>query len=203
MPERAALVLEAADRVLAGESLYRIRKDWNSRGLTSTANWPWRWQGIKRLLVRGAAAGFNERDGELYRGDWEPILDEATWRRLRALMLDPSRDTRTFQQRSRQHVLTGLLWCGVCDHLLRSSTMRGVLTYWCADLLGGCSHIRVKAIDVERYLLEDIASRAATAPRPVETDPMLLALQLQQHQLQDDHYDTCSAGRTSSDSRRA
>jgi site-specific DNA recombinase len=89
VPERAVLVREAAERVLAGESLYRIRKDWNSRGLTSTAGRSWRSQGIKRLLVRGAAAGFNERGGEFYPGDWEPILDEATWRRLRALLLDP------------------------------------------------------------------------------------------------------------------
>jgi site-specific DNA recombinase len=39
-PERAALVREAADRVLAGESLYRIRQDWNARGLTSSAGRP-------------------------------------------------------------------------------------------------------------------------------------------------------------------
>jgi hypothetical protein len=86
-------------------------------------------------------------------------------------------------------VLTGLLWCGLCDHLLRSSSLRGVLTYWCADLLGGCSHIRIKAADVERYLLEAIDGRARAAPRPAERDPVLLALHLQQHQLQDDHYD--------------
>lgn len=189
-PERAALVREAADRVQAGESLYRIRQDWNARGLTSTAGRPWRSQGIKRLLVRGAAAGFNERGGELFRGDWEPILDEATWHRLRTTLLDPARDTRTFAQRSHLHPLSGLLWCGLCDHLLRSSVLKGVLTLWCADLLGGCNHIRIKAADVERYLLEEIAARAATKQPPVETDAVLLALRQQQHQLQDDHYDS-------------
>jgi site-specific DNA recombinase len=189
-PERAALVREAAGRVLAGESLYRIRQDWNARGLTSTADRPWRSQGIKRLLVRGAAAGFNEREGELFRGDWEPIIDEATWHRLRTTLLDPARDTRTFAQRSHLHPLSGLLWCGLCDHLLRSSVLKGVLTYWCADLLGGCNHIRIKAADVERYLLEEIAARAAKRQAPVERDAVLLALRLQQHQLQDDHYDS-------------
>jgi site-specific DNA recombinase len=186
LPERAALVREAADRVLAGQSLYRIRQDWNQRGLTSSTGKPWRSQGIRRLLVRGAAAGYNERDGALYRGGWEPLLDEATWRRVREVLLDPRRDTRTFAQRSRQHVLSGLLWCGLCDHLLRSSTLQGVLTYWCPELLGGCSHIRIKADDVERYLLEEIDHRSASSPVPAETDPVLLALRAQQ---QDDHYD--------------
>jgi hypothetical protein len=68
--------------------------------------------------------------------------------------------------------------------------LKGVLTYWCADLLGGCNHIRIKAADVERYLLEEIAARAANMQAPVETDAVLLALRLQQHQLQDDHYDS-------------
>jgi DNA invertase Pin-like site-specific DNA recombinase len=189
MPERAALVREAADRVLTGESLYRIRQDWNARGLTSSADKPWRSQAIRRMLVRGAAAGYNERRGQLYRGAWEPILDEASWQRLRTILLDPTRDTRSFAQRSQRHVLTGLLWCGVCEHLLRSSVLNGVLTYWCADLLGGCSHIRIKAEDTERFLLEEVQRRALEQRYPVEDDAVLLALRLQQHQLQDDHYD--------------
>ena len=189
VPERAVLLREAAERVLAGQSLYRIRKDWNTRGLTSTMGKPWRSQGIRHLLVKGAAAGFNERRGALYPGDWEPILDEQTWQRLRAILQDPKRNTRTFSQRSTVYSLTGLLWCGLCDHLLRSSTRKGVLTYWCPDQLGGCSHIRIKADDTERYLLELIADRVADEQWPVDTDPVILALRLQQHQLQDDHYD--------------
>lgn len=189
LPERAALVREAAERVLAGESLYRIRKDWNAHGLVSSFGRPWRSQGIRNVLVHGAAAGFNVRRGELYRGLWEPILDEETWQHVRAILLDPKRDTRSFAQRSQLHVLTGLLWCGLCDHLLRSSALQGVLTYWCPDLLGGCTHIRIKAVDAERWLLEQIDGRVARQLYPVETDPVLLALRLQQHQLQDDHYD--------------
>ena len=189
VPERAALVREAAERILAGQSLYRIRKDWNARGLVSSFGKPWRSQGIRNVLVHGAAAGFNMRKGELYRGAWEPILDEQTWLQVRTILMDPARDTRSFAQRSRRHVLTGLLWCGLCDHLLRSSILNGVLTYWCPDMMGGCSHIRVKAVDAERWLLEQIDGRVAHNLYPVETDPVLQALRLQQHQLQDDHYD--------------
>lgn len=109
VPERAALVREAAERILAGQSLYRIRKDWNARGLHSAFGKPWRSQAVRNMLVHGAAAGFNMRKGELFRGSWEPILDEQTWQRVRTILMDPTRDTRSFAQRSRLHVLTGLL----------------------------------------------------------------------------------------------
>jgi site-specific DNA recombinase len=189
VPEAAALVREAAARVLAGDSLYRIRQDWNSRGLTSGAGLPWRSQGIKRCLVRGAVAGLSERGGELFPGSWPAILYRTTWDNVRGVLLDPSRDTRTFVQRSALHPLTGLLWCGRCGHLLRSSTAQGVLSYYCADALGGCARIRVKSEDVERYLLEELAGRVAAGVVTAVDDPVLVALRLQQHQLQDDHYD--------------
>lgn len=189
VPEAAALIHEAADRVLAGQSLYRIRQDWNRRGLTSGAGKPWRSQGIKLCLVRAAVAGYTERRGELFPGSWPAILDTETWQQVRTILLDPKRDTRTFVQRSTQHTLTGLLWCGLCGHLLRSSIAGSGLTYYCSDVLGGCAHIRIKAEDVERYLLEEIRQRLTTAPLPVLDDPVLVALRLQQHQLQDDHYD--------------
>jgi site-specific DNA recombinase len=189
VPEAAALIHEAAGRVLAGQSLYRIRQDWNGRGLTSGGGKPWRSQGIKRSLVRAAVAGLTERDGEVFPGSWPAILDTDTWQRVRAILLDPTRDTRTFVQRSTRHSLTGLLWCGLCGHLLRSSIVGSVLTYYCSDVLGGCARIRIKAEDAERYLLEEIQHRLTMAPLPLLDDPVLVALRLQQHQLQDDHYD--------------
>lgn len=64
-----------------------------------------------------------------------------------------------------------------------------MLTYYCSDVLGACAHIRIKAEDIERYLLEEIQHRLTTAPLPVFDDPVRLPLRLQQHQLQDDHYD--------------
>lgn len=190
VPEGAALVREAAARVLAGESLYRIRQDWNCRGLTSTAGNPGRSQGIKRCLVRGAVAGLTERRGEFFAGSWPAILDEPTWQQVRTVLLDPARNTRTFVQRSALHPLTGLLWCGLCGHLLRSArSPNDGATYYCADVTGGCARIRIKAADLERYLLEEISLRVRASVVPVLDDPVLAALRLQQHQLQDDHYD--------------
>jgi hypothetical protein len=119
--------------VLAGESLYRIRRDWNSRGLLSSAGRPWRSQGVRLMLVRAAAAAFTERDGELLPGPWQPTLEESTWRRARELLTDPARTTRSFEQRSHRYPLSGLLFCGLCGQRLSASIMRYGLTYSCPE----------------------------------------------------------------------
>lgn len=72
------MVREAASRVLAGESLYPIRKDWNDRGARTSMGLPWRSAGVRKMLVRGSAAGYTERRGRLLQGAWKPILDWET-----------------------------------------------------------------------------------------------------------------------------
>jgi site-specific DNA recombinase len=186
--ERAAMVREAATRVLAGESLYAIRKDWNDRGALTAAGLPWRSAGVRKMLVRGSAAGHMERRGRLLKGSWEPILDWDTWQQVRAVLTDPRRNSRTLGQRGTHYPLTGLVYCGRCDHLMYSSIVKYGLTYWCPDM-GGCGHMRIRGVDLEQLLHELIAARLKDHPWHVDTDPVLMALRKQSNQLQDDHYD--------------
>jgi site-specific DNA recombinase len=182
------MVREAASRVLAGETLYAIRKDWNDRGALTTAGLPWRSAGVRKMLVRGSAAGYMERRDQLLKGAWEPILDYDTWQRVRDVLTDPRRNSRTMEQRGTHYPLTGLIYCGRCDHLMYSSIVKYGLTYWCPDM-GGCGHMRIRGVDLERLLHELIAARHREHPTQVETDPVLTALRVQSNQLQDDHYD--------------
>lgn len=186
--ERAAMVREAAARVLAGDSLYAIRKDWNDRGALTTAGMPWRSAGVRKMLVRGSAAGYMERRGRLLKGSWEPILDWETWQRVRAVLTDPRRNTRALGQRGTHYPLTGLVYCGQCDHLMYSSIVKYGLTYWCPDM-GGCGHVRIRGVDLEQLVHELIADRQKDHPTVIDTDPVLTALRMQSDQLQDDHYD--------------
>lgn len=188
VPERAAMVREAAARLIAGESLYAIRKDWNARGALTTAGLPWRSPGVRKMLVRGSAAGYMERDGRLLKGAWEPILDWETWQTVRAILTDPKRISRHRGQIGTHHPLTGLVYCGGCDHLMYSSIVKYGLSYWCPDM-GGCGHMRIRGLDLERLVHELIAQREQEHPSTVETDPVLAALHAQTNQLQDDHYD--------------
>jgi site-specific DNA recombinase len=186
--ERAAMVREAAARVLAGDSLYAIRKDWNDRGALTTAGLPWRSAGVRKMLVRGSAAGYMERRGRLLKGSWEPILDWDTWQQVRTILTDPRRNPRALGQRGTHYPLTGLVYCGRCDHLMYSSIVKYGLTYWCPDM-GGCGHMRIRGVDLERLMHELIGDRQKSHPTAIETDTVLTALRMQGHQLQDDHYD--------------
>jgi DNA invertase Pin-like site-specific DNA recombinase len=50
VPERADLVREAAARILAGESVYRVLMDWKDRGVRSTTGAVWTDRALKIVL---------------------------------------------------------------------------------------------------------------------------------------------------------
>ncbi len=184
--QNAALVREACRRVIDGDSLAKISKDWNSRGLRTVTGVPWRPQGIRKMLVRPSTAGMTERQGQLHPRMWPAILTREQWDAARAVLLDPSRDSRTFRQVAKRYPLGGLLFCGLCGHRLVSNPLRGVPSFICSPTAnGGCAKIRIQADYLERYLLEQIQQRDEAALESPAQARVRAALR----QLQDDHYD--------------
>jgi DNA invertase Pin-like site-specific DNA recombinase len=111
----------AAAAVLAGRSLRSIVADWNRRGVKTPAGNRWDAIGLSRALTRPRTGGFIEHRGEILgKAAWEPILDEATWRGVRAILSDPSR--RTTPGPGRRWLLSGIGTCGVCGGPLVGST---------------------------------------------------------------------------------
>ena len=53
----AALIREAASRVLEGSTIYSIRKDWNERGITTATGKPWSYTSFKTVLTGPRIAG--------------------------------------------------------------------------------------------------------------------------------------------------
>lgn len=185
-PVRARLVREACRRVIAGDSLARICKDWNTRGQVTSTGVAWRPQGIRKMLVRASTAGLTERQGKLHPGTWPAILSREQWDAARTVLLDPSRDSRTFRQVAKRYPLGGLLFCGLCGHRLVSNPLRGVPSFICSPTAtGGCAKIRIQADYLERYLLEQIQQRDEAALESPAQARVRAALR----QLQDDHYD--------------
>lgn len=80
------------------------------------------------------------------------------------------------------------MYCGLCYDLMYSSVVKYGITYWCPDM-GGCGHVRIRGLELERLVHELIAQSQRRRPALVETDPVLVALRTQTNQLQDDHYD--------------
>jgi DNA invertase Pin-like site-specific DNA recombinase len=146
VPEQAALVREAAERILAGETVYRVLADWNARGVRTNGGVFWTDRSLKIVLRACSIKGVREYrpvqpDGTraktpvLVKAAWPAILDEDTWERVGAV-LDERKQARTFHAGGAKRLFpfSGLIRCAKCGTAM---THRGVV-YQCHDSYKGC-----------------------------------------------------------------
>jgi site-specific DNA recombinase len=159
-PAEAVLVREAAERVLAGDSVIAIARDWNARGIATTAGGGWTVQTLRRTLYNPRLSAQREHRGDIVApGQWEAILtvDETT--RLRAIL---DERTRSRRRPPRRYLLPGLLRCGLCAATLVSRPQaNGERRYVCAPGPGraGCGRLAIKAEPIEAFLAAAILDR--------------------------------------------
>lgn len=161
--EEAAVIREAADRILAGETMHRIVKDLGQRGVVSPSGRPWKQGPFTRMLTSARIAGLRSHHGEIVaRGTWPGILGEEAWTALRAVLLDPG---RAAGGTARRYLLTGFVHCGACDARLRARpTAQHVRRYVCVPPPAGegCGHRYVRADWLEDEVVERVLGRLAT-----------------------------------------
>jgi site-specific DNA recombinase len=144
------LIREAVRRIIAGDSLRGIVTDWERRGVRSQFGNLWRNVNLRKTLLSPRLVGMREYDGQLYRGDWEPIITMEEWEAVKAILQDPARS-----QHERgglpKHVLTGIAHCGICDSRLSVRKIRGKRVYYCSPIApkGGCGKISRQAEPLE------------------------------------------------------
>lgn len=181
VPEEAALVREAADRVLAGRSLRGICLDWNARGVATTTGGTWTSAALRGLLLQDRLCPEgNQR--------WPALLDEGTCRRLRAVLLDPSRRAPTAGRGRRPNLLTGLVRCGHPDcqgaAMKASQPKGGKRKYACPPRPWGCGRLSVLAEPLEDFVVRaaltalDTPALAEMAADPAD-DPLARVAQLE------------------------
>jgi site-specific DNA recombinase len=118
--EERELVREAAGRVLAGDGLMTIARDWNRHGVPGAAGRPWTAPTLRRALLSSRIAGLREHGvdpsgrtlGDLRPATWEGALDRQTWDQVRAVLLNPERNTNV--RAPTKYLLTGLAYCETC-----------------------------------------------------------------------------------------
>ncbi len=159
-PAEAAIVREAADRILAGDSLRSLANDLSRRGIGTVSGKPWSVQVLRRMLLSGRISGQREHHREIVAaGDWQPIITPERTARLRALLTDPTRRTN---RTARRYLLAGLLRCAVCDsRLVARPRGDGVRRYVCAKGPGlpGCGGVAIMAETLERFIVEAVLHR--------------------------------------------
>lgn len=166
VPAEAAIIQEAAQRVLAGESLRGIAADLNAREVPPPGVREWTGTGVRRMLSKPSLAGLRVHRGAIVgEAVGDVILDLGTWDRLTALFADPSRKPNKVG-RGPQHLLSGIALCGACgervyrapgwtpkpDSRTRHSVSPG---YACP----ACRGVRRAQTPVDEFVTEVILSR--------------------------------------------
>ena len=176
VPEEAEIIQELAGRILAGDSLHQITSDLNERRVPTTQGGDSQWarSTIKNLLRSPRNAGIvphkgeplRNDAGEFVKGQWEPILDETTWRRVRGAL-----DTAQRGPRPSKSLLAGYLRCGKCGGPLmgHTGTDPSNRVYRCrSNRNDRCTNgVRIQASHIEGYVVGYVIESAQGASRPL------------------------------------
>lgn len=110
----AAILREAYDRYLAGETYYAIMSDFNARAVATIGGKPWTITQLRERLKNPAYAGIRTYKGDVVaQGDWEPVISAETWERFNTTKT--RRKTRHDWSNKTKYLMSGLAVCGVCS----------------------------------------------------------------------------------------
>ena len=115
IPKLAKLIQDAAERVLAGDSLGSVTADFVSAWKQADGPGFINQTVLRSMLLRPTYAGLRTHNGEVVRpaSNITPILTGETHERLKALLNDPSRRSST-RGTAPLYLLSYIAVCGVC-----------------------------------------------------------------------------------------
>jgi hypothetical protein len=162
VPEEADAIRDAARRLLAGEGITALARDWNAKGYRRPrGGTAWSSTTVRDVLTSPRNAGLVQHRGEVVgEAQWEPILDRVTYERVVAVLNDPGRRVGA---RSRS-TFTGVFICGVCGERLMRDASAGKVVWRCKPSPGRphCGKIAITGSLVESAVIE-AAMRAVDA----------------------------------------
>ncbi|MEV0583028.1 recombinase family protein [Nonomuraea sp. NPDC050310] len=180
--QEAELIREAAHRILAGESLSSVCRDFASRDVRTSGGRLWIPTTLRRMLAGARISGRREHTPRSTFETTRPLLGEivadAVWPaiispldsdRLRTLLSDPSRDYRRLAATGRTYLLSGILRCGRCGHRMNGRPRSGVPRYVCPNVpgSGACGGIATNAERTDTHV-RDMVLTALDSPALAE-----------------------------------
>ncbi|MBJ7598641.1 recombinase family protein [Candidatus Nephthysia bennettiae] len=169
----AAFICEAADRILLGESLRSVCRDWTERDIRTAKGRYWQPVTLRNILVSARISGRREHfqlDGSRTRigritsiATWPGIIDVEKSDRLRALLGDPGRRQNGVTLTSAKHLLAGIAKCSLCggSMLTRYYARSGERGLGCVRIQGTerCGKTFILAEPTEQLVSEALLRR--------------------------------------------
>lgn len=117
IPVQARLIQQAAERVLAGETLRSVEADFTPAWKAVGGKGFMDQRVLRQMLLRPTYAGLRTYKGEIVReGTWEPILTVEQHEQLKVVLNDPTRKTHRGVKPA--HLLSRIAVCGACGEKL-------------------------------------------------------------------------------------
>jgi DNA invertase Pin-like site-specific DNA recombinase len=157
--ERAPLVRHLLMDVAGGASQADALRAATAAGLRDAHGQPLSARLVVEICQRGTYAGM-QANGQ--RGGWQPIIDEATWRKIQ--------DRRTpHASLAAEFPWRGILRCSTCQRPMFGAIKQGIAYYWCRDRACQTKTIRGDRLEgaieqaLGEYQMSDAAWRALCA----------------------------------------
>lgn len=165
-PDEAPVVRELFERVAEGQSIYRIARDFEARGVEKRSGGPFSQSHLRSMLATAAYAAVRVHNPEWRTRSrpgpsakhtdaaWKSIVDPALYAKVQRIL--QASDRRQFRGGSAVHWLARIARCDKCGAVLSVRKGRkGELRYAC-DAPSGCVSILRDDLDVwtERLLLK-------------------------------------------------
>jgi site-specific DNA recombinase len=154
-PVEADALRDAAERILRGETVGSIIREWTQRGIKPSGGKKWEETSLVNTLKSPRLAGLREWQGKTYPAQWPAIFDVDTHERLVRLFSDPSRRVHVVGRK--RHLLAGIARCGKCGGPLYHQAPYGAkkeATYRCVTGPAGkgCGGVSVNADVLDEYV---------------------------------------------------
>lgn len=192
VPEEAARILEAKDRVLDGESTATICRDWNQQGIPGARGLAWTPTVLSTVLSSPSLAGDRTYHGEVVaEGCWPPILDRLTSAEVRNVLA--GQRGHATRMPDGHGLLRGSVRCGICGGTMYTQHASGAgCNYTCARPRG-CGGVGITMGDLDEWITQlvlfRLESRRSTTGRLLwdrtDTNARIIILNQESRQLRE------------------
>ncbi len=154
--DEARVIRWLAESLIEGEPVNELLWRLGATGIKTTLGNDWGDQTLRRLMANPRLAGHATHKGDVVGvGQWEPILDDATFQQVQASL---SRRASKYVARPRVALLAGLIYCARCGAAMgsarrarRGAEAQGARVYRCLRQPGrmGCGGVTGDAVSIE------------------------------------------------------